>query len=379
MKHEGEYLKIVQNHVLSGLNHWLGFALINHKREYIFVNEKFIEMCGYRKDEILGSTNDLLDSGLQDEKVRNWDVEAVNVSREWEGILGYRNKSGNLYWNLVKRIPIYNFETSNDSQKRLYLELHLDQSEFMRQKSLVEKQNVLAQASAHFSILGQMIGGITHEINNPLTVILGTAKYIKMTFDKDELTSELVDKSTKKIMDAATRISKVTKIAKSLSRDSSEDPFVVHSISALFEELNTLIGTRVRNHGIVLDFEMTHNDATISCRPAELLQALLNLIYNSDTAVRDTEAPWIKVLYEVDEHHHTFKVIDSGKGLPPEIEGIMMKPFVTTKKLGTGMGMGLGLTKTIVESHSGTLSFNKDCKNTCFVIQIPKYETKPVN
>ncbi len=369
MANENELIKLVQKNLLEGLSQWVGYAILNKNKEYLFVNDFLLNQCGYSKEELIGSTVELLNSGMKNSHYfeQGWD-DLVHNGSGWQGEVCLRKKNGEFFWNQVTRTALQ----SPNHTEALYLEIHVDKTELKIKEQEIEKQKKLAQAGARFSILGQMIGGITHEINNPLTVILGTAKYFKMANAKNEITSEFIEKNAQKIMDASNRISRVTKVAKSLSRDGSNDPFVSHSAEALFEDINSLVGTRVRNHGITLEFTLPNKEAKVTCRPFDLMQAILNLIYNSDVAVRNSESPWIRLSFEATEEFNFFRVTDSGKGIQSNIEEDIMNPFFTTKAFGAGMGLGLGLTKEIIEKHSGHFYLDKRSQNTCFVIQIPK-------
>ena len=80
---------------------------------------------------------------------------------------------------------------------------------------------------------------------------------------------------------------------------------------------------------------------------------------------------WIRIKFEVNIEYINIFVIDSGKGIPIEIQNKIMQPFYTTKGVGKGTGLGLSISKSIIESHKGKLSYDGALGNTCFVINLP--------
>jgi PAS domain S-box-containing protein len=237
----------------------------------------------------------------------------------------------------------------------------------------VEYQKDKAMANSRATALGQMAGGIAHEINNPLTIVLGTAKHLKTSSERNELVDAYVQVGTEKIIQATNRIAKVIKGLKAFAREGSKDPIVDCSVKMILDDTFTFCEARVRNHGIVMEIPQLEHDLRLRCRPVEIAQALLNLVMNSDSAVRGTLSPWIKVTFEQDKHWSVFRITDSGKGIPRAVADRMMEPFYSTKAPGMGMGLGLSVVFSIVMTHSGQFFLDSDCPNTSFVIKIPRH------
>lgn len=245
-------------------------------------------------------------------------------------------------------------------------------TQLKRKEQQVDDQRKKALANSRATALGQMAGGIAHEINNPLTIVLGTAKHFKISCDREELSKEVLHKGADKIIAATTRISKVIKGLKAFAREGSKDPIIDCSVQMIFDDTFSFCEARVRNHGITLEAPQLSQDYRLRCRPVEIAQALLNLILNSDSAVRGSTTPWIRVTFEQDKEWSLFRVTDSGKGISKTIADKMMEPFYTTKEPGMGMGLGLSVVNSIVVSHSGQFYLDTNILNTSFVIKIPR-------
>jgi C4-dicarboxylate-specific signal transduction histidine kinase len=117
----------------------------------------------------------------------------------------------------------------------------------------------------------------------------------------------------------------------------------------------------------------------LSCREAEIIQVLLNLINNACDAVASLPDKWVKVEFQIVDAPAGFKhrkeiiisVIDSGAGIPKNIVDKLMQPFFTTKDPDKGTGLGLSISNNIIKNHGGRLEYNSKSPNTRFDITLP--------
>jgi signal transduction histidine kinase len=110
----------------------------------------------------------------------------------------------------------------------------------------------------------------------------------------------------------------------------------------------------------------------LECRPTQITQVLLNLLNNARDAAEESEERWVQLDVTELADWIRISVTDSGKGIPVEIREKIMSPFFTTKAVGKGTGLGLSITKSIVDSHRGTLILDEESVQTRFVIELPK-------
>ena len=235
--------------------------------------------------------------------------------------------------------------------------------------------------SAKMAALGTMAGGIAHEINNPLVIIIGNAEFINFIEDFNETNIKTVKARTKKILDTAFRIAKIIKSLKALAREGESDPFVKVSVSSIIDETLELCGERARNFGINLGVSSEPAGALIEmdCQPIQISQVLLNLVNNACEAIEDFPEKWVHLHIKDELHIIQITITDSGNGITEELRTKLFRPFFTTKAAGKGTGLGLSISLQIIESHGGTLDIDMECKNTRFVITLPKKQTFPVN
>ncbi len=228
----------------------------------------------------------------------------------------------------------------------------------------------LIQASK-MSSLGEMASGIAHEINNPLTIIQGMAFIIgRLSESEHPEKKEKIAELTAKIGNTVQRIAKIIQALRTFSRNDEADPEDKISVQQVVDETLELCQERMKSHNIELRLPPIPN-ATILGHGAGLSQCLLNLLNNAHDAILDSESPWIEIKVESDDKNVRIKITDSGNGIPKSVAESLFTPFFTTKAIGSGTGLGLSITKGIIEKHKGTISLDRSCPNTCFVIELP--------
>lgn len=245
-------------------------------------------------------------------------------------------------------------------------------------KEELTKFSVDQMESGRFVALGQLAGGIAHEINNPLTVVLSKLHLVERLTSGPEISSEATAKikdSVEKARSSVMRISKVIKGLRSLSRDGRADDFQVTNIADVITETVELCQERIKENGIILDLEIDR-DLFVRVRPYQIVQVLINLVNNAIDALEGQNLGkiLIKVLRIGDEV--VLRVSDSGPGVKEGHESMVMEPFFTTKPAGVGTGLGLSISRQIVFSHGGRISLNREVSASCFEIQLPINERR---
>lgn len=237
---------------------------------------------------------------------------------------------------------------------------------------IIEQRGKL-EYTTKMSALGEMAGGIAHEINTPLTVIqLSAEQLLENLVNGDvDFPKEVTIGALQRIVKTVTRISKIISGLRSFARDSKDDPMTPTSVTEIIEDTFSLCREKLSHNSIQLKFVCEKN-VKINCRPIELSQVLLNLLNNAFDAIQEFKEKWITVEVTTSEKQVHISVVDCGQGIPSDIQEKIMQPFFTTKDIGKGTGLGLSISKGIVEAHGGRLHIDSRSPNTKITISLPK-------
>lgn len=218
--------------------------------------------------------------------------------------------------------------------------------------------------------LGEMAGGIAHEINNPLAIISGNVEVLVKLFESGKLDALQFKKRTEAVSNTIVRIRKIVDGLRSFSRDGSKDDMKVVSVREVIDDALGLCSEKFKGKGVALRAQVPADCGSVKCRKIQLSQVVINLLNNALHAVEHLENPWVEVV--VEQSHKTMKisVTDSGLGIAPEISEKMFEPFFTTKDVGEGTGLGLSISSGLVKDQGGTLYLDETSRNTRFIIEL---------
>lgn len=243
-------------------------------------------------------------------------------------------------------------------------------------EKLVEEKAQEVVRSAELASLGEMAGGIAHEINNPLTIIKSSTKVLGKLIDKDQFDKEFFKEYLGIINGTVDRIATIINGLRNISRRAEDDERVDCQLSAILNDVLGVAISKFKAKGIEFkeDYKEKDINFTFSVNRIQLSQVLVNLLNNAFDAVSDYEEKWISIGID-----RTFKpgwikisITDSGKGIPLKTREKMFNPFYTTKEIGKGTGIGLSISKSIIEKNGGTFYYDDKSRNTSFVILIPE-------
>lgn len=224
--------------------------------------------------------------------------------------------------------------------------------------------------SEKLAAMGQMVSGIAHEINNPLTIITARAELLRMKLIAGNFSGDYMLDSLLTISETVSRISEIVSSMKMLSRESSNDSKQVHSLHEIVEKTVKLTFDKFKYSNIKIEIDIS-KDIRLYCQNVLISQVFMNLFNNSYDALQSKQDKWIKI----SAHSNDTKIIvtftDSGNGIESEIKNEIMDPFFTTKEVGKGTGLGLSISSSTMEKHNGVIYYNTNCKNTQFVLEFP--------
>ncbi len=339
---------------------------INEVGKIILFNPAAETLFGYRKEEIIGKNiRILLDKQFQQllpaekNNLDNISLFLEHFKKPTE-ITGIRKDE-------EKIIIEISFSKSIIDGSQVYTAIILDITE---RKKLQEQ---LIQ-SAKLAALGELVSGITHEVNNPLAVITG---YSEMMMEEPSLTPD-TRKIFQIIYKESERAKRVIKNLLSFARQHSPDKQKV-SINEILDQTLELLEYDLRKNNIQVQRNYDKNLPYILADPNQLQQVFLNLIINAQHAISNTERQGeihieTKVTKGTDKKPHSVNIFirDNGCGIPKNILDKIFDPFFTTKPEDKGTGLGLSVSHGIIKEHGGNIYVEStEGKGTIFKIELP--------
>ena len=252
-----------------------------------------------------------------------------------------------------------------------YVIMAEDLTESHKMKALIEAQEVQIMHSAKMASLGEMAGGIAHEINNPLAIITGKSALIQRALAQGKIDSENLIRDIQKIEATTLRIAKIIKGLRAFARSSDQDPMTHESLAEVVQDTLELCQARFRNSQIEIVCQIDPS-LKIHCRATQISQVVMNLLSNAYDAVKNQNEKWVRLEAELLGDGISIRFSDSGGPIPAPVVQRMMSPFFTTKDVGQGTGLGLSISASIAADHGGSLIYDEKSRTTCFILTLPR-------
>ncbi len=251
-------------------------------------------------------------------------------------------------------------------------ELHLTIQDVNRSKKLIEDQQLQLASASRLSAIGELSGSIAHEINNPLSIILGYTELIMRLMRMETIDRERILQNCEKILKTINRISKIVLGLRKLSREGSDDPPEKSNLKDIIDDAMSVCVESLAHLGIEMRLNLPDEPVQCFCRPLQISQVLLNLIQNAKEAIQELDNKWIEIDVKVQDKVFVIQVKDSGIIRDPLILEKIGQPFFTTKPPGKGTGLGLSISRKILAAHGGSIEIDKEASSTTFVVKLPR-------
>jgi len=245
-------------------------------------------------------------------------------------------------------------------------------------QDLSERRAVEAELTRHrealhqsekLGALGSLLASVAHELNNPLSVVVGQALLLQKTASDPKT----LDRATK-IGNAADRCSRIVRTFLAMARQQPTECAAV-DLNDIVEATLEVTGYSLRTAGIDLTLDLAPELPAVWADADQLNQVVTNLIVNAQQAMAGTTRdPRLKIASAFDERHEVVlvSVSDNGPGIPPEIQSRIFEPFFTTKEVGAGTGVGLAVCHKIMEGLRGAITVNSaPGEGATFVVSLP--------
>ncbi|MBI5831903.1 MAG: PAS domain S-box protein [Armatimonadetes bacterium] len=337
-----------------------------------YANPMFERVSGYTREEAIGQTPRLLKSGQQDDETYRVLWHTIASGGTWVGRLVNRRRDGTLFTEEVTISPVRNHEgviTNYVAVKR----------DISAQLSL-EAQ--LAQAQKMESV-GRLAGGVAHDFNNMLGVILGHAEHVLQRMDSASPLRADLDE----IRNAALRSADLTRQLLAFARQQAIAPRLLdlnRAVGGVLRMLERLIGEHIE-----LRWAPADDLWPVRVDPSQIDQILANLCVNARDAISGTGRVTIETRNRVltdapagadlaPGDYVELSVADDGSGMDEHTVARIFEPFFTTKVVGEGTGLGLATVYGAVRQNDGVIRVESEPgRGTTFRIYLPRHAAEP--
>jgi len=299
-----------------------------------YVNDKFIDISGYSREELIGQDHRIINSAFHSKEFIRDLWRTIANGRVWHGEIRNRAKDGHYYWVDTTIVPFL------DPRDRPYQYIAI-RADITARKAAEER---LAQQAA-LARLGQMAAVVAHEVKNPLAGIKGAMQVLMSRRASGDSESAVM-------RDVVARIDALNELIQDMMMFARPKPPRLAQVNMrhLLDEAVTML--RRDPIGSSLDVQVEGGDGSITADPDLLRATVLNLLLNAAQAMDGRGR--IRVTGERRDGTWAIEVRDSGPGIPAAIQQEVLEPFFTTKS--RGGGLGLPIAKRVAELHGGSLS-----------------------
>jgi PAS domain S-box-containing protein len=221
--------------------------------------------------------------------------------------------------------------------------------------------------SERLAAMGAMIGGVAHELNNPLTSILGVSELLQ-----DSQTTDSARKQIGILQQQARRAAEIVHNLTYFATPPTPGKTRVNLEDVVERTLN-LHAYSLRKNNITVDFVRQPGLPYVQGDPHQLMQVFLNLVMNAEQAIREArDRGTLRIRLGTSGEAVWASFLDDGPGIPSQVLASIFDPFYTTKRPGRGTGLGLSICKSVMKEHNGTIeAANAPGGGAVFTVTVP--------
>lgn len=330
-----------------------------------YVNPAFERLTGYSREQAIGLNPRLLKSGEHPDEFYREMWQCLASGQVWRGSFINRRRDGTLFDEDATIAPV----RDESGEIAHFVAVKHDVTELRAlQREVVQAQKMRA--------IGQLAAGLSHELNTPAQYVGDNLCFVQQAVAAllDDRPDEVDPDETIEAIGAATAgIAEIARIVNAMRTFAGENGADHCDLNRSVRAVVTIARGQWRACG-ELELDLADDLPLTVGRPAEVNQALLQLLQNAADAVarRGDGRGWIRVGTRRDGDQAVLTVADSGVGIPESVRERVYEPFFTTKEVGAGAGQGLYVVHRVVTSLGGRVSFDsREGEGTTFEVRLP--------
>lgn len=329
--------------------------VVDLEERYNFVSSRVQDILGFNPEEMIGKKISEVGDHSPD-LVSLWSTVVSGQQIFGSAEYGMHHRNGNLRTMRASGSQLVDAEGKVSgvifSVRDITIERKMEQQ-------IVEGERLAA--------MGAMIGGVAHELNNPLTSILGVSELLQ-----DTETNETSRKQLGMLQQQARRAAEIVQNLTYFSRPPAPGKSRINLVDVVERTLN-LHAYSLRKNNITVDFLKESGVPYALGDPHQLMQVFLSLIVNAEQAIREArDRGTLRIRLGKGEGSVWVSFRDDGPGIAKENLASIFDPFYTTKRPGRGTGLGLSICKSVMKEHNGTVeAANAPEGGAVFTVTLP--------
>ncbi len=273
----------------------------------------------------------------------------------------------------LQRLSANQLQHAVDRLRAYAVELQAEIAERRRAEEELRRTQAQLVQSARMAAVGELAAGVAHELNNPLTPVLGLAEFL---LKRDRL-DDAARKDLSIIAAEARRAREIVLNLLDFARQ-TESSRQQADVNQVVRDTLALVRSRLESNDIVVEEHYDPNLPLLLLDTARLKQVWLNLFVNALHAMPHggrlaVTTEWLPVLADrPGDRKVAVRIADTGAGIPPTVLPHIFEPFYTTRPTGQGTGLGLAVSLGIVQDHGGSIDVDtQEGKGSTFTVWLP--------
>jgi len=331
---------------------------------FVFFNDSLCQIMGYTRNEIMGTNNKQYGNRENVRKVYRIFNKVYTTGKPATGFeFEIIRKNGTKGFVEASTSLIRDSKGKPTGFRGVVRDI-TDRKQMEAEKNELEQR---AQLASRLSIVGEMASGIVHEVNNPLTSVIGFAEMLagkELPEDAREY-ARIINNEGKRVANIAGRLLNFARHQKPETSYTDINELIQSTLDLQTYEMTT--------GNIKVTTKLDHHLPKTMADPGQLQQVFLNIMLNARTAMRAAHGGGkFSVKTQVLDDTIQISLTDNGPGIPKRNLKRIFDPFFTTRKTGEGTGLGLSICQGIINSHNGKIyAESTPGKGATFVIELP--------
>ena len=338
----------------------VGMYLKDGEGRYVMVNPEMAKVLGVRQEQAIGRTAAEVLGAEEAARIDEEERRAIATGQAQSRGQYFPDRIDNSSALLIR------FPLIREGRRPQIGGFAIDTTEQMRAEAELERSRAALHQSEKLSALGSLLAGLSHELNNPLSVVVGQALIMEQKA-ADQPTAVRAGK----IRAAAERCARIVQTFLAMARQRAPERQLVE-VNELIDAALDITIYGLRSAGVTVHTDFAQSLPVVEGDAGQLHQLFANLIINAQHALETCRGPrdlWITT--SLRNGSIVVDIRDNGPGVPAALQGRIFEPFFTTKPVGAGTGLGLSFACGVAQAHGGALSLLKAESGAHFQIVLP--------